>query len=166
MPNMKYCPLCGRHLTKGIAGVRERLMCGLEGCDYVRWDNPVPVVAAIVEHEGRIVLARNKEWPEKMFGLITGFLERDESPEEGVLREVQEELGLQAHIEDFIGVYANTRLNQLIVAYHVLAEGEITLGEELVEFKLFLPEKLKPWPFGTGFAVRDWLKRKGLDQGK
>jgi len=38
-----------------------------------------PVVAAIIEHEGQVLLARGKNWPEKMFALVTGFLEADES---------------------------------------------------------------------------------------
>ncbi len=37
--------------------------------------------------------------------------------------------------------------------------GEIILGDELAEYKLIPPEKVKPWPFGTGPAVRDWLDR-------
>lgn len=34
------------------------------------------MVAAIVEHEVRIVLARNALWPPWMFALITDFLDR------------------------------------------------------------------------------------------
>jgi NADH pyrophosphatase NudC (nudix superfamily) len=80
-------------------------------CGYVHWDNPVPVVAAIVEHEGAVILARNKEWPEKMYGLVTGFLEKDEAPEEGVKREVKEELGLDASAAYFVGLYPFARRN-------------------------------------------------------
>ena len=46
------------------------------------------------------------------------------------------------------------------MAYHVLAQGRITLGEELVEVLHVPPEKLRPWQFGTGLAVRDWLERR------
>ena len=51
-----------------------RPTCLAEGCGFVLWDNPVPVVAALVELEGRIVLARNVAWPENAFGLVTGWL--------------------------------------------------------------------------------------------
>jgi ADP-ribose pyrophosphatase YjhB (NUDIX family) len=117
-------------------------------------------VAALVEREGLVVLVRNKEWPQKIFGLVTGFLEKNETPESGILREVKEELDLDGQIDDFIGCYSFFEMNQLILAYHVQVHGEIVLGEELAEFKSVPPEKLRPWPFGTGPAVKDWLKKR------
>lgn len=134
---------------------RLRLCCPND--DWVFWDNPLPVVAAIVEHEGSVLLVRNQGWPAKMFGLMTGFLEKGESPEQGVLRELQEELGLQGEVVRLIGVYPFDQRNELIVAYHVRAHGPIALGDEIAECKAVAREKLRPWPFGTGLAVRDWL---------
>jgi NADH pyrophosphatase NudC (nudix superfamily) len=153
----KYCPLCGNELTgREIDGV-ERKACAIDGCGFVHWDNPVPVVAAIVEHEGEIILVRNKGWPERVFGLITGFLERDETPGEGVLREIQEELGLHGKIAEFVGYYPFFQANQLILAFHVKARGDLELGEELADYRRVEIERLRPWPFGTGHAVKDWL---------
>jgi ADP-ribose pyrophosphatase YjhB (NUDIX family) len=120
------------------------------------------VVAALVEHEGKVLLARNKGWPEGWFGLITGFLERGEDPAPGTLREVREELGLEGEIVSMIGVYGFPEMNQVIVAYHVSTRGEVVLGDELEAYKAVLPENLKPWPMGTGHAVRDWLKARGF----
>jgi NADH pyrophosphatase NudC (nudix superfamily) len=117
----------------------------------------VPVVAAIVEVDGAVILARNKRWPEKMYGLVTGFLESGETPDEAVLREVREELGLDATVAHFVGNYAFFEMNQLIVAYHVPARGDIVLGAELADIKRVPVERLKPWTIGTGPAVRDWL---------
>lgn len=105
-----------------------------------------------------MVLARGKGWPEKVFGLITGFLERDESPQEAVAREVKEELDLEARAVTLIGVYPFQRKHEVIMAYHVEAAGEIRLNEELAEYRLIAPDKLRPWDFGTGLAVRDWLE--------
>lgn len=121
------------------------------------------VVAAIVEHEGDIILAHNREWPMRFFGLITGFLEAAETPENGVLREIEEELGLRGEAPEFVGHYTFERMNQIIIAYHVHAHGEIKLGDELDEYRRVPPEKLRPWPMGTGHAVADWLRRKGFD---
>ena len=123
----------------------------------MHWDNPLPVVAALVEWEGRIVLARNAAWAEGKFGLVTGFLERDESSEDAVAREVKEELDLDAGSVSLIGVYAFPVKNELILAFHVAAAGEIHLNEELAEIRLVEPGRLKAWDFGTGLAVRDWL---------
>ena len=157
---MKFCPECGADLKPVEIDGRTRLGCSSEICAYVFWDNPTPVVAALVESEGIVVLVRNKQWPQKIYGLVSGFLEKNETPESGVLREVKEELGLDGQINDFIGCYSFFEMNQLILAYHVQVQGEIVLGEELAEFKMVPPEKLRPWAFGTGFAVEDWLQKR------
>ena len=97
-----------------------------------------------------------------MFGLITGFVERDESPEAAAAREVKEELDLDARTVALIGIYPFARKNELIIAYHVAASGEIRLNEELAEVRLLPPERLRPSDFGTGLAIRDWLRSRGL----
>ena len=145
-------------------GGLARPACAAADCDFVLWENPVPVVAALVEYAGQIVLARNAAWPEKQFGLITGYLERDETPDTAVAREVAEELGLSAQSVSLIGLYNFAPKNQLIIAYHVLASGQIVLNEELAEFKLIEPSKLKAWEFGTGPAFRDWLASRSAQQ--
>jgi NADH pyrophosphatase NudC (nudix superfamily) len=157
---MKFCPRCACELIQAQVDTKTRLKCPSATCDYVYWDNPTPVVAAIVEHDGLVVLARNERWPKKMFGLVTGFLEKGETPEDGILREVHEELGLQGEIVGFVGYYAFFQRNQLILVFHVRAQGEIVLSEELAEVKLVSPGKLRPWRIGTGPAVRDWLKAR------
>jgi NADH pyrophosphatase NudC (nudix superfamily) len=157
---MKYCPLCKSLLTNKVIDGIERLACSSEPCTYVFYDNPVPVVAAIVECGGRIVLARKRGWPESMFGIVAGFLEKGETPDQAVLREVEEELGLKGKINEFIGYYSFFMTNQLILAYHVKTQGTITIGSELDAVKLVLPEEITPWPHGTGPAVKDWLERR------
>jgi NADH pyrophosphatase NudC (nudix superfamily) len=157
MNGYRFCPQCGSGLVTRDTGGVSRPVCPAEGCGFVVWDNPVPVIAAIVETAGRIVLARNVSWPEKVFGLVTGYLERDETPEAAVAREVGEELGLRATAVRLVGLYPFPRKNQLIIAYHVIADGRIVLNEELAEVRLIDPDKLKAWDFGTGPAVRDWL---------
>ena len=157
MPGYRFCPRCGSVLVARDTGGASRPACPADSCGFVVWDNPVPVIAAIVEYAGRIVLARNVAWPEKMFGLVTGYLERDEAPAVAEAREVGEELGLRATAVDLVGLYPFARKNQLIIAYHVIADGCIVLNEELAEYRLIDPDKLKAWDFGTGPAVRDWL---------
>lgn len=160
MTSAAFCLRCGTALVERTIGGLPRRACPDASCGYVFWDNPLPVLAALVERDGLIVLARNRAWPEKMFGLVTGFMERGETPEEGVAREVKEELGLDTRSAGLIGLYPFQRKNELILAYHVVAAGEITLNEELAEFRLVPPEKLRPWDFGTGLAIRDWLARR------
>lgn len=162
MPDrFNYCPCCAAPLAWSHHGDQQRQAC--TRCNYVHWDNPIPVVAAIVEHEGKIVLARNALWPPGMFALITGFMEKiDPSPEQAALREVQEELGLEGEIAGFVGHYRFQRMNQIILAYHVRAHGAIKLDAELTEYRHEAPETLRPWPGSTGDALRDWMLGCGL----
>ena len=158
MPLYTFCPGCGKELIWEERAGKNYWVC--PAGDFVHYNNPVPVVAALVEHEGAVVLAHNKAWPPDWFGLITGFLEANETPEDAVLREVEEELNLKGRIVGMIGVYTSFKLNQLYVAYHVVAEGNIVLNEELDAYRRVAPADLKPWPFGTGLAVKDWLARR------
>ena len=157
---MRFCPRCATGLTDKLEEGRTRRACPKDGCGFIHYGNPLPVVAAIVEHEGAVVLVRAHGWPEKLFGLVTGFLEAGETPEQGVLREVKEELDLEGDVVSLVGAYSFEMRNELIVAFHVRAKGELKLGAELAGFKKIAPEKLRPWDFGTGLAVRDWLARR------
>jgi NADH pyrophosphatase NudC (nudix superfamily) len=159
-PEFRYCPRCATVLEVAWHAERNRRAC--PACGWVHWDNPAPVVAALIELGGKVLLARNRAWPEKMFALVTGFLERDETPEAAVAREVLEETGLQTLKSTLIGVYEFRRRNEVILAYHVEGEGEVRLGEELVDYRLIEPARLRPWPMGTGLAMADWMRARGL----
>jgi NAD+ diphosphatase len=158
--SMNFCPQCGRELKLTEVDGRERLRCSSETCDFVHWDNPTPVVAGIVEIDGCVVLTRNIGWPEKWYGVVAGFLEKGETPENAVLREVKEELGLDGELISFVGYYSFFERNQLILAYHIQAQGEIQLGPELEDAKLVPIEEVRPWAVGTGPALRDWLESR------
>jgi NAD+ diphosphatase len=160
MPEFRYCPTCAAPLIDKTIGGEARRVCSA-ACGFIHYDNPTPVVAAVVEHEGAIVLARNRAWPRTFYGLITGFLERGESTERCALREVKEELNLDAEVAALIGVYPFERMNQVIIAYHVAATGTVALNEELDDYKHVPFERCRVWPAGTGLALRDWLRSRG-----
>ena len=165
-PAYRFCPHCAAPLAMLVAeedsGLKERLRCA--ACGFTHWNNPTPVLAAVIEcadRDGQILLARNAAWQGRMFGLITGFMEAGESPQDGIAREVAEETALTVDALELIGVYDFQRMNQLIVAYHVCARGEIRLSPELAEYKLYTPETVHCWPAGTGYALADWLRSRG-----
>lgn len=157
---MKFCPYCGEKLLEKEIGGVKRKVCSSESCTFVHWDNPTPVVAAIVELDGKVIMIRNKGWPENMFGIVSGFLEKGETPDDAILREVKEELGLDGEIREFIGYYAFFEMNQLLLTFHVAARGKIVIGDELEEIRVVEPERIKPWKFGTGPAVKKWLESR------
>jgi len=162
-----YCPRCARPLAeRGIAddggGSVVRRACPDDACGFVQWGNPVPAVGALVELDGEIILARNRAWPEGWFALVTGYLEAGEDPKAAVVREVKEELGLDVVETHLIGNYIFERKNEVMLCYHAVATGTVTLGAELAEYRRHKPEDLKPWPRATGFAVADWMRGRGL----
>jgi len=164
----RFCPSCSTELQPTEAledgGLKIRLRC--PACSWTHWNNPTPVLAAIIEcadQGGRVLLARNAAWSGRMFALITGFMEAAETPEEGITREVAEETSLEVLSLDLIGVYDFQRMNQVIIAYHALARGEVRLSPELAEYKLYAPEDLVCWPAGTGYALAAWLRRRGIE---
>ena len=163
----KFCPTCATPLQwRSMAedgGDKTRLRC--PGCGWTHWNNPTPVLAAVIEladRDGKVLLARNAAWSQSFYGLITGFMEAGESPQEGITREVAEETSLAVESLALIGVYDFQRMNQVLIAYHAVARGEIRLSPELVEYKLFAPAALRCWPAGTGYALADWLSGRGI----
>jgi len=161
----RYCTHCATALEPITlledSGPVMRLRC--PACGWTHWNNPTPVLAAIVEREGRVLLARNAAWPGKAFGLITGFMEAGETPQEGITREIKEETQLDVSALRLIGVYDFQRMNQVIIAYHAVAHGEVRLSPELLEYRLIPPEKLVCWPAGTGYALAEWLRSRGIE---
>jgi NADH pyrophosphatase NudC (nudix superfamily) len=165
MSSFRFCPMCATELAliakEEDGGMVERLRCA--ACDWTHWNNPTPVLAGIVEYQGQILLARNAAWPGRRFALITGFMEAGETPEEGIAREIAEETNLHTTALKLVGVYDFQRMNQVIIAYHAKAEGEIRLSPELVEYKLYAPSDVICWPAGTGYAMADWQRSVGIE---
>ncbi|MGW8247984.1 MAG: NUDIX domain-containing protein [Acidiferrobacterales bacterium] len=157
---VKYCPQCGSNLVDRDVDGEPRQVCSDENCTFVFWNNPVPVVAALVELDGDYIIARNRSWPRGIFSVITGYLEQGELPEDAVIREVSEELGLQGTITRFIGNYMFKEKNQLIVCYEVSASGTIETNQELAELKRLSRKELSNYDFRplyiTEQIIRDW----------
>lgn len=159
----RFCPNCATPLSSIVqledGGEKARLRC--PACAWTHWNNPTPVLAAVIEYEGRVLLARNAAWTGRRFALITGFMEAGETPKEGIAREIKEETNLDALELNLIGVYEFFRMNQVIIAYHARCEGEVRLSPELAEHKLFACDDVLCWPAGTGYALAEWLRSRG-----
>ena len=161
--SFRFCPQCATPLSlitqAEDGGDKARLRCA--ACDYTHWNNPTPVLAAVIEYEGKVLLAQNAAWPGKMFALITGFMEAGETPQDGLRREIKEETNLDASEVTLIGVYDFQRMNQVIIAYHAVCQGVVSLSPELVDYRLMELADVKCWPAGTGYALAEWLRSRG-----
>jgi NAD+ diphosphatase len=166
LESFQFCPRCGKALAEravtDIEGIESQRRACDDACGFIQWRNPVPVVGALVEHEGEIVLARNAAWPAGFFALVTGYLEMNEDPREAVIREVDEEIGLEVTGASLIGNYIFERKNEVVMCYHVHARGSVRLGREIAEIRRVAPAKLRPWRRATGLAVADWMRSRGL----
>ena len=146
-------------------GPEGYVACIENDCSFTHYQNPTPVVAAVIEYkDGNILLAHNSKWPPKWFALVTGFLEKHEHPDDAVIREVKEEVGLDCEIKEFLGHYSFKRMNQLIIAYHVYADGEVKLEDpEIDEVKIVPFAEVKTWPTGTGEALHKFMQSRGFE---
>ncbi|HEX8526372.1 NAD(+) diphosphatase [Allosphingosinicella sp.] len=87
-----FCGSCGAATATFRAGWGRRCAaCGAE--HFPRVD---PVVIMLAEHEGRVLLGRQPQYPPGRYSALAGFVEPGESIEEAVARELEEEAGIAA----------------------------------------------------------------------
>ena len=81
-----------------------RLKC--RKCKFVFWNNPIPCVSFLLAKGGKILLIQRAKGPLKGYWCLPGgFLEYEESPKEGIKREIEEELRIKILIKQLVGVY-------------------------------------------------------------
>ena len=158
--NNKYCSKCGSELNTEHIDGSTRYVCSSEACSFIFWNNPIPVVAALVMLNDKYIIARNASWPKSIFSVITGYLEEGENPEDAVLREVSEELGLSGNIRRHIGNYTFKEKNQVILCYEVEASGNISTNHELSETKELSASEFSEYDFSPLYITEkikhDW----------
>jgi 8-oxo-dGTP diphosphatase len=111
----------------------------------------IKVTAAIIEIDGKILIAkRKKDDPLKeKWEFPGGKVETKETPEEGLVRELEEELGIKAEIRSFIcsSQYKYPHISIDLLAYTVeYLSGELHANEH-EEIKWVKPEDLKLYDF-------------------
>jgi len=136
-------------------------------CGYIHYDNPVPCVGVLIEHEGRLALVlRGREPHAGCWALPSGFVEIDENIEEAALREAHEETGLAIELIELFGVYSfpeGPPRSGLIVFYRArpLDMSALKAGDDAVDVAFVAPELLPAMPFRTHQeAIAKWLTRK------
>ncbi len=100
---MKYCPKCASELISRAEGGRDRLACS--ACDYVYFGDFSIGVGGVVIRDGKALLIRRGQEPRRGWWQIPGgYCEHDESIHEAVAREVLEEAGIHARVENVLGL--------------------------------------------------------------
>lgn len=104
------------------------------------------IVGCLVQYKGGILLAKRGIEPRKGYwNLPCGFMENEETIEQGAVREVLEETGLEVDIQVLHTVFSVPKSNQVYLIFLASTlEGKFELTEESVEIGFF-QEKDVPW---------------------
>ncbi len=153
MPEKTHCPFCGKALIRRWTEGHLRLFC--TACNAPIYENPIPATCLVVPDEGdRVLLVKRSVEPKKGWWCLPGgFVEIDETPEQGALRELLEETGLSGKITRLLGVSVNPSpryRSVLMIGYLVRsAQGTPCPGDDASELAYFAPGDLPEIAFDT-----------------
>lgn len=154
LEKFRYCPLCGsdRFVENNVKSKR------CEACGFVYYFNPSSsTVAVIVNEKNELLVVRRAKEPAKgTLDLPGGFCDCYETGEEGVMREVKEETGLNVDNITFLfsipNIYPYGGLDIHTIDLFFLCRVTDTRGATAMDDAgevLWLPwDKVKPEEFG------------------
>lgn len=126
----------------------------------VRFSHPrfgVTAAAIVTDAGGKVLLLKHRFRPGSGWGLPGGFLERGEQPEDGLRRELGEEIGLEVEQLRLFTVRAFKKPKQLEVVFTAQAIGNPDqLSFEIQEAEWFLPRE---FPAGLPRDQFELIKR-------
>jgi len=141
-----FCPKCGAPTEQRIpeGDNKERPVC--TSCGYVNYINPSTVAGAVCYWEGKILLCKRAIDPRKGFWTLpAGFLELEETVEEGAIRETLEEACATISLRRLIALYGIPQISQTQVFFLAdLVSPDIAAGDESLEVGLFDWDEI-PW---------------------
>ena len=95
----------------------------------------IKVVAAILQKEDKILIARKKEGKPLAgyFEFPGGKIEKGETPEESLARELMEEMNIKIDVKEYVGEsiydYGNGKVISLLGYISEIIDGEIKLSD-------------------------------------
>lgn len=96
----------------------------------------IGVFAIIFDDKNRILFCHRTDYD--MWNLPGGRLEKNETPWEGVVREVKEETGLDVEIDRLTGIYSKPHENDIVVQFVCkVIRGKIKINSEADKIKYF-----------------------------
>lgn len=103
----------------------------------------IGAAGVFLAEDGTVLVLRHVFRRRYPWGLPAGFLEADETPEDGVVRELKEETGLAGVARGVVGLhYSQHRHLELTVAGTVARAQEIVLCHEIFEAAFVHPDAL------------------------
>ena len=152
--NFIFCPFCSSELVSGLIEGRDRKYCA--GCGFIHYKNPLPSAAGVILKDDRLLLIRRGVEPAKgKWSLPSGFIEEGESPEEGCMREVLEETGLETAVIKLLGVYhvGSKMYGDVLIITYLMDEtgGSLEAGGDATDARYFKMDEV-PRPNVPGFV--------------
>ncbi|HET7396381.1 MAG TPA: NUDIX hydrolase [Gammaproteobacteria bacterium] len=162
---MNYCSQCGHSLAVKIppGDHLPRHVC--EHCGTIHYQNPKLVVGCVCEWDGKVLLCRRAIEPRAGFWTLpAGFMENDETTEQGAARETREEA--LAEVDDLVplALINVPHVNQVHLMFRgKLRDGRFGVGAETLEAGLY-HERDIPWAEIAFPSVRYTLEQFFADR--
>lgn len=129
----RRCGVCGSENYLKDSYTERALVCSR--CGNTTWPRTSPAVIVAVTKEDKLLLVYNKQFPERKYSVIAGFVEYGETFEDCVKREVYEETGIKVKNIRYFGSQPWPFPNSMMVAFTAeYLEGEIKPDGEEISF--------------------------------
>lgn len=143
----RFCPQCGSAKIEFRIphdDDRERHICA--DCGHIHYLNPKVVVGTIPVWEDKVLLCKRAIEPRYGFWTLpAGFMEENETLEEGALRETREEAHARVTIEQMYTTLSLPQISQVYVLFRAkLDDLNFSAGTESLDVKLFTEDEV-PW---------------------
>ena len=170
----QFCARCGAPTLSANGGSLRK--CSTDGSEhYPRTDGAVIVL--VKDDKDRVLLGRQKVWPEKRFSCFAGFVEPGESFEQTVLREVFEESAIRVDKITYLGSQPWPFPASIMISFSALATNPAAAkadGEEIEEIIWLTREEMcaaitnqsLTLPPGMSVArkmIEFWYEKNGAD---
>ena len=159
MRRIKHCRQCGTAVAYRIPDDdnRERAVC--PACATIHYENPLNVVGTVPVWGEQVLLCKRAIEPRYGFWTLpAGFMELDETIEQGALRETVEEAGAQVEMQGLFTLMNVVRVGQVHLFYRArMLDTSLDPGSETLEARLFHEHEI-PWDEIAFRTVRETLK--------